>query len=171
MKRLLLALALLPAAASAIEFEAQPALSKVRHEGTVVIVDLPAGTFMVNEVPPAAAPVEQFEELPKKYRSKSTLALTLGEPMTVEDAQAVLDAWYRDTAIDYDSLRIRGLTLGERRYVVYCTSPSLFGCMDGKVLAGTVVTYEINGANRSGGMTGFQPRTVVIRRDTPSPAP
>lgn len=169
--RLVLLMALLPLAASAIEFETQPPLAKVRYEGTVAIVDLPTGTFMLNEVPPAAVTVEQFDELPKKYRSKSTLALTLGESMTTEDAQAVLDAWYRDTAIDYESLRVRGLAVGERRYVAYCTEVSLFGCLAGSVLAGTVVTFEANGANRSGGMTGFQPRTVVIRRSTPAPAP
>lgn len=171
MRKVCLAVLLVfPVTAVAIEYEPDLLSSKVRYESSVVVVESPFGVSYLNEVPPAAVSVELFTALPKKYQSKATLALTTGDAMTVDDVQSVLDAWYRDTAVDFDSLRIRGLTLGERGFVVYCTEMTLFGCAAGNVLAGTSVTYEINGANRSGGMTGFQRRTVVIRHEErPSP--
>lgn len=165
-------LLLLPALSSAIEFEAKSS-AKVTYEGTVAVVDLPdVGRYYVNEVPKNAAVVSQLLELPKKYQSKATLALTMGDAMSSDEVQAVLDAWYHETAVDYGSLKIRDLKVGERRYVVACMSESVLAtCIGGQIFAGTVVTYEINGANRSGGMTGYQPRTIVIRKEPASPAP
>lgn len=154
---------LLPGLAAAVQFEDVPA-ARVTYDGDVPVVALNGASYYVNEVPAAAGTIEQFESLPKKYQSKGTLALDVGEEISVSDVQAVLDAWYHDTAIDYDSVRIRALVVGERRFVSYCLDMTIFGCVDGKILAGTVVTYEVNGANRSGGMTGFQPRTIVVRK-------
>lgn len=157
-----------PEISSAVQFENAPA-AQVSYDGDVPVVTWGDATYFINEVPSSAESVETFTTLPAKYQSKSTLALDVGSEIAADDVKAVLDAWYRETAIDYDSIRIRSLAIGDRQFVSYCLDSTIFGCIDGKILAGTVVTYEVNGANRSGGMTGFQARTVVIRKQQKAP--
>ena len=161
--RLFALLTLLPLTVSAVDFQEASASAAVHIDGQLVTVDLPRGSFTLSEVP-VGATIETFDALPKKYQTKATQSLTLGGQVSTEDVQAVLEAWMNETAIDASSIKIRGLAVGDRKYLAWCSEPGFFGCLNGMIVSGAVVEYEINGANRNGGMSGFQHRTVLIHR-------
>lgn len=123
-----------------------------------------ADHFTVVTVPAQAAQLELFERLPPEYVSPDTGTLDPGEPVSAEQVSLVLEAYYKDTAIDFDSIRIRNLKLGRLGYLVWCSNVTFLGCLNRELRAGTWVDFEVNGKNRQGGMTGFQSRTFVIRR-------
>lgn len=152
----------LPLAAGAFEIEAKQA-AKVEFIGAVIVVTLPSGTYSISELPPVAVQLVFQEELPPKLRAKSP-TVTAGEPIPDDEVAAVLEAWYRETAIDFASLKLRGLTVGRPQYATWCGNPSLFGCLLQEIRAGVLVTFSVNGANRQGGMSGFQDKVVMIRR-------
>lgn len=166
-----LAVPLLAAALTVEEDDASK--GKVIQRGKVTVVALAGNEYSLTEVPAQALQLEFFEQVPDKYRDAAT-GLNTGEPVTKEQALAVLDADYRDSAFDYDSVRLRGLTVQRPGFVAWCSNISLFGCLNRELRAGTWVEFEANGRNRQGGMTGFQRRIVMIRRvpaAPPAPAP
>ncbi|MFZ5544020.1 MAG: hypothetical protein ACOZJZ_10715 [Pseudomonadota bacterium] len=159
-----------PLLAAALTIEEDDASKgKVIQRGKVTVVALGGDEYSLTDVPVQAVQFEFFEQVPEKYRDAAA-GLNTGEPVTKEQALAVLDADYRDSAFDYDSVRLRGLAVQRRGFVAWCSNISLFGCLNRELRAGTWVEFEANGRNRQGGMTGYQRRIVMIRRVPGAPA-
>jgi hypothetical protein len=138
--------------------------------GVAHLISLPGGgRFTLTEIPVQANAFRAFVDIPADFtkpKYKAAMArLTLGDEVTREEVIAVLDAHFHEVAFDYDSVKLRKLQVGARRYVSWCAAPGLFGaCYDTQFRAGTWVEFEVNGKNRHGGMVGFERNIVLIRK-------
>ncbi len=158
----MLMLGIVPISGQAFEIE-KKSPAKVEVVGVVVVVTLPTGTYSISQIPDFAAELKFSDELDPKLRAKNP-AISAGEQISEEEVASVLEAWYRDSAFDIDRLKLRELKVGKPQYATWCSSPGLFRCAVQEIRAGVVVVYEVNGANREGGMTGYQAKAVMIRR-------
>ena len=75
-----------------------------------------------------------------------------------------MDWYFKNTAFDYDSIKIRNLKLLPPKYITWCTDYVFFCMGTWQAIAGYVVTYESNGKNRQGGMSGFKPAIQTIHK-------
>jgi hypothetical protein len=148
---------------AALQFEERPADTTVQQVGVVSVVTLEGIDYGVNRMPEVANQMKFVDELPDAVRRKAP-QITSGLAMDEAEVTKVLEAWLRESAFDFDSLKIRGLTVGRPMYATWCAAPAVFGCMNLQVRAGVLVQYEINGKNRSGGPTGWRPEVLLIRR-------
>ena len=88
----------------------------------------------------------------------------MGDPITPEEITKALDWYFKNTAINYESIKLRNLKIDKPKYVVWCPD-YVFTCLSGwTARAGTVISYEANGQNRSGGNAGFTFRIQAIRK-------
>jgi len=150
-------------AALAFTVEPPPAAAVIQR-GKVVVIQLGSDYFTVTTVPPDAAQLEFLPALPPAYARDDAAALDPGSHVAPTQVTPVLEAYFKDSAIDFESIRIRHLQIDERGYAAWCTNPTIFGCAYRELRAGTPVRFEVNGRNRVGGMTGFEPRIFMIRR-------
>lgn len=146
--------------AAAFEVE-QPSAQAGMHE-SVSIFKIGDITYTVTGIPNVADAFETFETPPPDYQ-EGTNGLTLGAPITQAEAIKVIEEYYRENAFDFDSIKIRKLQLGPLEYAAWC-SARLFVCTNREFRSGNWVEFEVNGANRSGGMTGFQRQVFMIRK-------
>lgn len=90
----------------------------------------------------------------------------MGDDFSNEDAMKIVIEYFRSIAFDFDSIKLRNIQYGERQFFVWCSNPWLFGCLEYQIRAGKVVQFEVNGKNSDGGRTGFQNKTLLIRKST-----
>jgi hypothetical protein len=170
--RAVLMTALAVASAQAFEIEKAAGGARFKRDAGVPVVEIGAIAYAVSEIPPGALKLEFAGDLEghKEFQGK----LDKGEPMAESEVQQVLEAYFRHTAIDFDSIKLRALKAGQPTYAVWCGEWFIV-CLEGKGAAGTLVQFEANGRNRQGGMTGYQPQTLLIRKRSgaagPAPAP
>jgi hypothetical protein len=146
--------------ATAFEIE-RPGASSGMHEN-VSIFRINDATYTVTDIPNVADAFETFETPPTDYL-EGTKGLTLGATITQDEAIKVIEEYYRENAFDFASIKIRKLTLGPLQFAAWC-SARLFVCTNREFRSGNWVEFEVNGANRSGGMTGFKRQVFMIRK-------
>lgn len=144
-------------------FEIQKAdETPVTHEGDITTITIHGTKYQIWSLPVAAEHLEIFNEVPEQYRG-DFLRVPAGERVTTDEVAKILEVYYRDIAFDFDSMKLRNLEAPGLRYVSICDS-FLVQCRTRTVHAGTLVTYEVNGKNREGGMTGFESRQLLITK-------
>lgn len=141
---------------------------KVSTANGITSIEMPTGwTYTVAEVPASAVKLQAFTTPPPQFakgKNKAALdSLTFGEDLTRDEAVAALDAYFREIAFDYDSVKLRKLDVTQRTYVAWCSN-YLITCLEWQFRAGTWTSFEMNGRNRNGGMTGFQPEFLLLRK-------
>ena len=136
--------------------------SAVTHDADITTVTFQGNKYRLWSMPASAEHLEIFSAIPEKYRG-DFLRSPAGELVTADEVARFLEAYYRAVAVDFDSMKLRNLEVPGLRYVSICDS-FLVQCMSRTVHAGTLVTYEVNGKNREGGMTGFEPQQVLITK-------
>ncbi len=157
-----IALVLAVAATSSLAFEVeQPGAQSGMHE-SVSIFKINDATYTVTGIPDAADAFETFETPPASYQ-EGTKGLTLGAPITQEEAIKVIEEFYRENAFDFATIRIRKINLGPPQYAAWCAA-RLFVCTNREFRSGNWVEFEVNGANRNGGMAGFKRQVFMIRK-------
>ena len=142
--------------------------ARVTSENGIYTIQLPQGqSYTLTEIPTEATQPKTFTVIPADFdkpKYRDVIAkMSLGDELTHDDAVAVLDAYLREVAFDYDSVKLRKLQVGARQYVAWCSNYA-FTCLDWQIRAGTWIEYEMNGKNRSGGMSGFERKVVVVRK-------
>jgi hypothetical protein len=106
---------------------------------------------------------EAYDQVPPKFAGPFS-RLSAGTEIPRTEIIKIIDAHYKETAINYDSIKIRKVDVTWPKYIAGCSVPSIFAlCAAHTYMAGTLVTFESNGQNRSGGMTGFQPVIWMVR--------
>ncbi len=158
---LLIGAIILPLSSHAFEVE-QPAAPAAIHD-EVMVFKIGGATYTVTTLPIVAKKYEAFDTPPPAY-AEVTSGLTLGSRITEEEAIKVIEAFYRENAIDFSTIRIRKFQLGALQYVAWCTDVFMFACTERQFRTGNLVEFEVNGGNRSGGMTGFERRIMMIRK-------
>jgi hypothetical protein len=143
-------------------------VARVVQVGPVSVIYLPNGTqYTPITVPPMVKSFKAFIQVPPEFQKekykKGLASLSLGNQMTREEVVAVLDAYLREVALDFDSVKLRKLQVGDRQYIAWCDN-YLFTCLNWQFRAGTPVNFEMNAKNRNGGMTGFDQNIVLIRK-------
>jgi hypothetical protein len=162
MKYLALSLALAASNSTAFEVEKSPDDQSFLYVNQVPVVMIGTIAFSVFRIPEERAQFEVSTSTETHLELKAKLKL--GEPVTKDEAIKVLEIYYRNTAFDFDSLKIRDIKIDTPRYAVWCSNPTIFGCLEWNGAAGTWVEYEVNGKNRSGGMTGYSKVIQLIRK-------
>lgn len=128
----------------------------------VAVMKIDGATYTLADVPSVASGLE-ISESPKS-QPELVAKLNLGDPITPEEITKVLDWYFKNTAINYESIKLRNLKIDKPMYVVWCPD-YVFTCMSGwTARAGTIISYEANGQNRSGGNSGFTRRIQAIRK-------
>lgn len=147
--------------ASAFEIE-QPVAPVYMHNGATIF-RIQDATYTVTPIPNIADLFETFETPPAAY-AEGTNGLTLGARITQEEAAKVLEAYYRENAFDFTSIKIRKLQLGALQYAAWCSKHVIFFCQERQFRTGNWVEFEVNGSNRHSGMVGFQRQIFMIRK-------
>ena len=131
----------------------------------VAVMKLDGVTYTLADVPTIASGLEMSES--PKSQPELVAKLNLGDPITPEEITKVLDWYFKNTAINYESIKLRNLKIDKPMYVIWCPD-YVFTCMSGWTgRAGTIISYEANGQNRSGGNSGFTRRIQTIRKVLP----
>ena len=166
MKRLAF-LGLMTASAQAVTIEEAKPYPTVAVVNGVTVVSFEDASFALSAVPVEANRFENSFTAETHQELKSKLAL--GEVVSASDARRTIAGYYEKTAFDPKSIVIRGMQVGSTpSYSIWCSNPSLFGCLEWRGAAGTWVEYEVNGQNRSGGHTGFA-RTIWMIKGAVKP--
>jgi hypothetical protein len=162
MRFALIAVALiLPVTAYGFEIQKSDG-STITHEGDITTITVQGATYRLWPFPAGTEQLEMFNEVADKYRG-DFIRVPAGELVSSEEAGNVLEVYYRESAFDFDSMKIRNLGVPGLRYVSICDS-FVVQCLRRTVHAGSLVTYEVNARNRLGPMTGFEDRKVLITR-------
>lgn len=160
MRLLLCAAAIILATSNSYAFKIEETKSKIYFINGVAVIQMNGLTFTVADIPSEAV---QFESSVSNDLYPE-IKITLGLPITANEASSVVEQYYKHTAFDFGSIVIRDFRVGGQQYVFWCTNPWLFGCLERQARAGTWVEFDSNGANRNGGMTGFQRKILLIRK-------
>lgn len=156
------AFALAIAAAPSVAFEVEQSVALTGTHKNVSIFTINNTTFTVTQIPSVADSLETFETPPENYL-EGTKGLTLGNPITQDEAIKVIEEYYRQNAINFASIRVRKVNVSNPQYAAWC-SARLFVCTDREFRSGNLVEFEINGGNQLGGMTGYQRQIFMIRK-------
>jgi hypothetical protein len=169
MRPILLALLLaIPLCSSAIEFEKADVV-QITETGDTSTIMIDGTAYLFWRIPDELLQFEASPDLPEKYKAEMA-RIPIGDPVSLEDATKVIEAYYKKTAFEFDSLKVRKLAVIGGRYVTWCTD-FLVTCLSHAHRAGTWVEFEVNGKNRSGGMTGFEPVKILVTKVPASAAP
>jgi len=147
--------------AQAFEVEKSNEGQRFKVDAGVPVVEIGPTAYAVGEIPAGALKLELVKSL--DLHQDFVGKLDMGEPMSESEVVQVLEIYFRHTAIDFESLKLRGMKTGEPVYALWCGEWFLV-CLEGRGAAGTLVQFEVNGRNRQGGMTGYQARTLLIRK-------
>lgn len=148
---------------SAMAFQVEESTSQFSISNGVAVLQVPGITYTIAEIPTSANRMESATT-PDDYPGFGHL--TTGADITRDEALGIVEQYYKHTAIDFNSIAIRDFRVGAPQFVFWCSNPSLFGCLNREGRAGVWVEFFVNGANRSGGMTGFA-RTIILIRKLP----
>lgn len=146
----------------AVEFDSGSGTDYTELPNGLSVVAIDGVQYVISPLPEQAVKLQIVPTLDELQGFKPD-NISPGEEMNEAEVQAVLKTRFERTAFDAAAIRIRDLTVGNRAYAAWCAN-YLFVCMDWQARAGTYATYEVNGRNRSGGMTGFQRQTILIRK-------
>lgn len=151
-------------AAMAVTVEDQTTIGPiVSHVNGTTVVQIEGASFSIVDIPTIANGFENSTEALTHAKLKEKLPK--GELVSAKEAQQVLTAYYQKNAFEPSSIRVRGIVVGESTsWTTWCINPSLFGCLQRVGAGGTWVEFELNGRNRSGGMTGFQRTIWMVRK-------
>lgn len=128
----------------------------------VAVMKIDGATYTIADLPISASGLEMSES--PRSQPELVAKLNFGDPITPEEITKALDWYFKNTAINYDSIKLRNLKIDKPMYVIWCPD-YVFTCLSGwTARAGTVITYEANGQNRSGGSSGFTSRIQAIRK-------
>ena len=163
MPRVLITLAMFFIFGSVNAFEIEQPSARTGTDGPVTIFRINGFTFTLTDIPNSADRFEVFDTKPAEYED-GMKTLTLGKDVTQEEAARVIEEHYRENAFDFKSIKVRGLKILGPKFVAWCSSPSLFFCLERQFRSGTWIEFEVNGANRSGGLTGYQQQIFLIRK-------
>jgi hypothetical protein len=152
----------LPVVAVGMEVEKSDATS-LTVSGETETITIAGQPYFLWSVPVEKVGLEVFAVMPDESKGVG-LRMTVGEPIAYDEAIKVLEVHYRNSAFDFDSLKLRNVTPTGIRYVAYCTTSVL--CHK-TFRAGNWVELESNGRNRLGGMTGFAKETYLITKIPP----
>lgn len=146
----------------AVEFEKQSSASFETLANGVSVIGFDGNVYAVSPMPDAAA---KYKISPAKsdLEAFKDQDMDPGLELTEKEAQRVVEVLFENTAIDKESIRIRAFTIGKRVFAEWCDN-FFIACANWQGRAGTYVTYEVNGRNRSGGMTGYEKQTILIRK-------
>jgi hypothetical protein len=158
----------IPLCSSAIEFEKSDDVQITQNGETSTFV-IDGTTYLFWLVPAELPQFEASADPPDKYKAEMA-RIPIGEPVTMEDATKVIEAYYKKTAFDFDSIKVRKLAVIGGRYLTWCTD-YLVTCLSRAHRAGTWIEFEVNGENRLGGMTGFEPVRILVTKVPASAAP
>lgn len=165
MKKLMLMLSMLIVLnAHAFEIEEKKPGMLVSSPNDIPIVMIDGETYSLFRIPNTAPGYEISPRVDTHAELKSTLKM--GDPVTQEEVVKILKVFYWEIARDYDGIRLRNLKVGGQTYAVWCTNTWLFGCLEWTGAAGTLVQFEVNEKNRSGGMTGYEKKYYLMRNMT-----
>lgn len=145
-----------------IENGGSQALNVTNFDG-VTVININGASFSVADVPTVA---NQFSNTTTtETHSDLKAKLPLGELATREEVDAVIHAYYEKNAFESTSITVRGIIVGTKlSWAVWCNNPWLFGCLEWSGSGGTWVEFEVNGRNRSGGMTGYKRAIWMVRK-------
>jgi hypothetical protein len=164
-----IALAILVQSAAAVDIvDERKDAPKVIVNGDSTIIETPSGwTYTLQALPDEAIQPKFFTVIPAEFKGKkeeATLStLSLGDEISRQEVIDTLDAYLREVAFDYDSIKLRKLEISQREYAAWCGN-YLVTCLSWQFRSGSLVTFEENGRNRNGGMTGFQPKAYMVRK-------
>lgn len=166
MKTLILAgLLTISLSSNAADFrKSKPGESYQEVNGVSVVVTDGASFSIVDITDKANAEPTNEADDGNKYLQKVKSGLSLDQPVSEEEAVKVLDVYYRNVAFDPDSIVVKDLTLGTHGVRTWCMYRLFKKCGQFYGAAGTLVEFDVNGKNRSGGMTGYSHSVVLIRK-------
>jgi len=150
----------------AAAFQVEESTSQFSISNGVAILAVPGTTYTIAEIPTSANRMESATT-PDDYPGFGHL--TTGADIAKDEALGIVEQYYKHIAIDFNSIVIKDFRVGAPQFVFWCSNPSLFGCLNREGRAGVWVEFFVNGANRSGGMTGFL-RTILLIRKLPNKA-
>lgn len=156
--RLLLALLLTSNPANAFEVVKSSDATTV---GSAVVVVAGDDTFAITEIPGNASDIKGHKTIPDQFAKSN---ISSGLPASEEEILFALEEYFRKTAINFESIKLRNINVGQPQYVTWCDRYDFFMCSNTQIRAGTWVDFEVNGGNRSGGLTGFQRRFILVRK-------
>ncbi len=141
----------------------------VQEINGITIIQVGGADFSIVEIPTVVNGFENSSSTDTHTELKSKLPR--GELVTRDEAQQLLSAFYEKNAFEKSSVSVRGLKVGTATsWAIWCANPWLFGCLENHGSGGTWVEFEVNGRNRSGGMTGYQRTIWMVRKFTSKPA-
>lgn len=136
--------------------------SNVTEVGAAYVIDIGGETYALTEIPVSAPMIKTSLSEPEEAKGSG---VTPGCKTTDAEAIAVLEAWYRKYSYDFDSIKLRNLSVGERHYIAWCSNPLFMLCSTWQIRAGTWVEYEVSGKNLHGGRTAFSREIKAIRKN------
>ena len=141
---------------------------KVTVAGDIAVVETTDGwSYTIAAIPDEAKQLKFFTVIPVDFQGKKEKAalenLSVGEKVTRDEVISALDAYFHEVAFDYDSIKLRKLEVGSNEYAAWCDN-YLITCLGWQFRAGSLVTFEENGRNRNGGMTGFEAKAYMVRK-------
>jgi hypothetical protein len=136
--------------------------SNVTEVGAAFVIDIGGETYALTEIPISAPMIKTSLSEPDEAKGSG---VTIGCKTTETEAIAVLEAWYRKYSYDFDSIKIRNLSVGKQQYIVWCSNPLFMLCSTWEIRAGTWVEYEVSGKNLHGGRTAFSREIRAIRKN------
>jgi hypothetical protein len=138
--------------------------TSITTNGETETITISGQKYLLWPVPKAG--IETFVSIPPQY-SGPMQKLAPGEPMSEEELGKVLEIHYKNSAFDFDTFRVRNLVASGPRYIAFCVVSGPFAPCTHKFRAGTWIDLETNGKNRLGGMTGFEPASLLITKESP----
>lgn len=161
---LMAAAALSIACAQAIEIDDSPD-TKVEagtHETRVIVSGQEFLVTDYSQMPEGG--FETYDQVPAKFAG-AFARISTGDEIPRAEVINIIDAYFHETAFNYESMKVRKIDISWPKYIAGCSVPTILSlCAARTYLAGSFVTFESNGANRLGGMTGFRPNAWLVRR-------
>ncbi len=143
--------------------ESKPEEAQVTEINGTTVITINDMAYSIAQVPAIANQFENITDLSSNTELKNKLPL--GELVLRSEIDTLIEAYYKKYAVDSSSIIIRNLSVANAQsWALWCINPWLFGCLERRGSGGTWVEFEINGKNRSGGMSGFTRTIWMVRR-------
>jgi hypothetical protein len=150
----------------AVQIQAPDAAVRISEFNGVTVIETPEATYTIAERPTEVELLEESDDRSTRTTLKSTL--TLGDALSDLDVKTILERYYSHYSFDPKSIVIRSFKVGSAPiFYTWCSFKTMFGCHNWQALAGVKVDFEVNGRNRSGGYSGFERRSWMVRKLPP----
>lgn len=138
----------------------------VKSTNGVIVITTDSETYTVASLPITIFGMESAVDPVKLKRKKIVKNLDYGADISQHEIEKVIDIYYKNSAYDYESIRLRNISIGYRQFITYCSTPVIWGiCDTGWVaVAGVPVFFDADGRNLSGGKTGYARVALMIRK-------